>query len=75
MISLAGFGPVALKIGAIESQTDNFDTKKIVGGLMGLTGFDGEDPLTTLVKAGKCDHVGTLHAPGKRQQRDSQHWR
>jgi len=59
-VRLAGLGPVQVKVGAIESQTENFDTKKVVGGLMGLGGFDGEDVLATLAKAGKCDHVWGL---------------
>lgn len=59
-VSLAGLGPVQVKVGAISSQTDNFDTKKVVGGLMGLGGFDGEDVLATLVQAGKCEHVWGL---------------
>jgi hypothetical protein len=59
-VSLAGLGPVQVKVGAIESQTDNFDTKKVVGGLIGLGGFDGEDVLATLVRAGKCDHIWGL---------------
>lgn len=56
-VSLAGLGPVTVKVGAIQSQTTNFDTKRIVGGLMGLGGFDGEDPLSTLANAGLCKHV------------------
>lgn len=59
-VSLAGLGPVELKVGAINSQTDNFDTKKVVGGLMGLGGFSEEDPLATLVAAGKCDNVWAI---------------
>ena len=35
-VSLAGLGPVKLKVGAIQSQSTNFDTKHVVGGLMGL---------------------------------------
>jgi len=56
-VSLAGLGPVEVKVGAIQSQTTNFDTKKVVGGLMGLGGFDGEDVLATLANAGKCDRI------------------
>lgn len=59
-VSLAGLGPVEVKVGAIQSQTDNFDTKKAVGGLMGLGGFDGEDVLATLANAGKCDRIWGL---------------
>merc|ERR1712048_48546 len=46
--------------GAIKSQTTNFDTKKVVGGLMGLGGFSGEDVLATLANAGKCDRIWGL---------------
>ena len=56
-VSLAGLGPVKLKVGAIQSQSTNFDTQRVVGGLMGLAGFDGEDPLSTLANAGMCDRV------------------
>jgi len=59
-VSLGGLGPVQVKVGAISSQTDNFDTKKVVGGLMGLGGFDGEDVLATLANAGKCDRIWGL---------------
>jgi len=59
-VSLGGFGPVQVKVGAIQSQTENFDTKKVVGGLMGLGGFDGEDVLATLANAGKCDRIWGL---------------
>jgi len=59
-VSLGGFGPVQVKVGAIQSQTTNFDTKKVVGGLMGLGGFDGEDVLATLANAGKCDRIWGL---------------
>lgn len=60
-ISLAGLGPVQVKFGAIKSQSANFDTKKVVGGLMGLqSGEDGQDVLATLVAAGKCDNVWGL---------------
>lgn len=66
-VSLAGLGPVEVKVGAITSQTDNFDTKKVVGGLMGLGGFEGEDVLATLVKQGKCQHIwGVCMHPGTR---------
>jgi len=56
-VSLGGLGPVVVKVGAIQSQTSSFDTKKVVGGLMGLGGFDGEDVLATLANAGKCDRI------------------
>lgn len=59
-VSLGGLGPVEVKVGAIQSQTTNFDTKKVVGGLMGLGGFDGEDVLATLANAGKCDRIWGL---------------
>jgi len=59
-VSLAGLGPVEIEFGAIQSQTSNFDTKKVIGGLMGLAGEGGKDVFATLVAAGKCANVWGL---------------
>ena len=52
-ISLAGFGPVSVKLGAINKQTSNFDQFKVIGGVMGFTGGGNEDVFAQLVAAEK----------------------
>ena len=52
-VSLAGFGPVTVKLGAIDKQTPNFDQFKRIGGVMGFTGGGNEDVFAQLVAAQK----------------------
>jgi len=60
-VSLAGLGPVQIKFGAIQSQSNNFDTKRVVGGLMGIhDGETGQDVFATLVGAGKCENIWAM---------------
>ena len=60
-VSLAGFGPVTVKLGAIDKQTENFDQFKVIGGVMGFTGGGQEDVFSQLVAAGKVpDNVWAM---------------
>ena len=59
-VSLAGYGPVTVKTGAITKQTTNFDQFKVIGGVMGFTGGGSEDVFAQLVAANKCDNVWAL---------------
>ena len=59
-VSLAGFGPVDVKFGAILSQTSNFDQFKEIDGVMGFTGGRSEDVFASLVAAGLCENVWAM---------------
>eukprot|EP00927_Polykrikos_kofoidii_P073540 TRINITY_DN69571_c0_g1_i1.p1 TRINITY_DN69571_c0_g1~~TRINITY_DN69571_c0_g1_i1.p1 ORF type:complete len:421 (-),score=81.92 TRINITY_DN69571_c0_g1_i1:211-1392(-) len=60
-VSIAGLGPVDVKLGAITRQSANFDTKKVIGGLMGMqNGEAGQDVFATLVAAGHCHNVWAM---------------
>jgi hypothetical protein len=59
-VSLAGYGPVTVKLGDIQKQTSNFDQFKEIGGVMGFTQGGSEDVFATLVAANKCDNVWAM---------------
>ena len=59
-VSLAGYGPVTVKLGAISKQTTNFDQFKVIGGVMGFTSGGNEDVFAQLVAGNKCDNVWAM---------------
>jgi len=59
-VSLAGYGPVTVKLGDIQKQTSNFDQFKEIGGVMGFTQGGGENVFASLVAAQKCDNVWAM---------------
>lgn len=59
-VSLAGLGPVTIKVGSIQSQTSNFDQFKEIDGVMGFTMESKMNVFSELVRAGKCDNVWAL---------------
>jgi len=59
-VSLAGLGPVSVRFGAIEKQTDNFDQFKEIDGVVGFTGGGDENVFAQLVKSGACDNVWAM---------------
>jgi hypothetical protein len=59
-VSMAGLGPVAVKLGAIEQQDANFNQFQTIDGVVGFTGGGGEDVFSSLVAAGACDDVWAI---------------
>eukprot|EP00747_Dinoflagellata_sp_TGD_P181006 gnl/TRDRNA2_/TRDRNA2_34401_c0_seq2.p1 gnl/TRDRNA2_/TRDRNA2_34401_c0~~gnl/TRDRNA2_/TRDRNA2_34401_c0_seq2.p1 ORF type:complete len:409 (+),score=52.38 gnl/TRDRNA2_/TRDRNA2_34401_c0_seq2:59-1285(+) len=59
-VSLAGLGPVEVKMGAIKRQTTNFDQFHLIDGVMGFTAGGKGEVFGQLVAAGKCDNVWSL---------------
>jgi len=59
-VSLAGYGPVTVKLGDIQKQTSNFDQFKEIGGVMGFTQGGSEDVFAQLVAGGKCDNIWAM---------------
>ena len=59
-VSMAGFGPVAVKVGAIEKQDLNFDQFKAIDGVVGFTSGGSEDVFSSLVKAGAVENVWAI---------------
>jgi len=59
-VSLAGLGPVSVKLGSITRQTSNFDQFKRIDGVIGFTMGGSSNVYKQLVDAGKCDNVWAL---------------
>jgi hypothetical protein len=59
-VSMAGFGPVSVKIGAIEKQDANFDQFSEIDGVVGFTAGGSEDVFSSLVKAGQCENMWAI---------------
>jgi len=59
-VSLAGLGPVDVKLGSILKQTDNFDQFKEIDGVMGFIGNGDFNVFKQLVKAEACDPVWAM---------------
>lgn len=59
-VSLAGLGPVTVKLGAIEEQTTNFDQFKEIDGVIGFTSGGDKNVFAQLVAAGACENVWAL---------------
>jgi len=59
-VSLAGLGPVDVKVGIIKKQTSNFDQFKEIDGVMGFTQGGAGNVFAQLVAAKKCDNVWAL---------------
>jgi hypothetical protein len=59
-VSLAGLGPVDVKLGSIHKQTSNFDQFKEIDGVMGFTSGGEANVFAQLVAAAKADNVWAL---------------
>lgn len=59
-VSLAGLGPVDVKLGSVKKQTSNFDQFKEIDGVMGFTMGGSSNVFSQLVAAGKCDNIWAL---------------
>lgn len=59
-VSLAGLGPVSVKLGSITKQTSNFDQFKQIDGVIGFTMGGSSNVHQQLVALGKCDNVWAL---------------
>eukprot|EP00931_Biecheleriopsis_adriatica_P054981 TRINITY_DN32418_c0_g1_i1.p1 TRINITY_DN32418_c0_g1~~TRINITY_DN32418_c0_g1_i1.p1 ORF type:complete len:431 (+),score=69.67 TRINITY_DN32418_c0_g1_i1:67-1293(+) len=59
-VSLAGLGPVSVKLGSITKQTSNFDQFKQIDGVIGFTMGGNSNVYKQLVAAGKCADVWAL---------------
>ena len=59
-VSMAGFGPVAVTVGAIENQDSNFDQFAEIDGVVGFTSGGGADVFASLVAKGACDNVWAI---------------
>jgi len=59
-VSIAGFGPVSVKLGSINRQTTNFDQFKRIDGVIGFTMGGKSNVHRQLVAAGKCANVWAI---------------
>mmetsp|Transcript_68236 Transcript_68236/g.108276 ORF Transcript_68236/g.108276 Transcript_68236/m.108276 type:complete len:405 (+) Transcript_68236:35-1249(+) len=59
-VSMAGLGPVDVKLGSITKQTSNFNQFQEIDGVMGFTAGGKSNVFAQLVAAGKCDNVWAL---------------
>merc|ERR1719201_296307 len=59
-VSLVGYGPTKVTVGAIERQDTNFDQFKAIDGVMGFTMGGDKNVFASLVKAGHCDNVWAM---------------
>ena len=60
MVSLAGFGPVSVELGSIQTQTSNFDQFREIDGVIGFTQGGKANVFSQLVDNGLVDDVWAL---------------
>jgi hypothetical protein len=59
-VSLAGYGPVSVELGAIQTQTANFDQFHEIDGVIGFTMGGKSNVFAALVSQGLCANVWAL---------------